>query len=497
MFVSTKERVEYKMIVNKNIFRTYDIRGIVPDELDTKTANLVGKAFATQMKNAGKTKIIVGHDNRITSDELSNALIDGIISTGMNVVSIGTCVTPMTYFAREYLKIKPSIMVTASHNPKEYNGFKICGLGTDTIFGDEIQALREFIEKGEFAVSENKGEVEEKSLKEEYISDIVNKVKLGDRKLKVAIDCGSGAGSYFAEELFKRLGVEVLPVCCEPDGNFPIHHPDPSQEKNMLEFEKFIVENKCDIGLAFDGDADRVIAFDENGKIYYGDEYAVIIWRDLMPKHPNSEAILDVKCSQSLYEEIERLGGKPRFCKVGSSLIKAEIRKNNILFTSEYAGHVYFNDEYYGYDDAMYAGARLLKILSGTDKNMSELSAGAMKYHGTPEIIRKVTDESKFEVVEMVKKKYLERGLKVIDIDGARVIFKDGWGLIRASNTGPNLTIKAEATTDARCKEMIDEIEEYVKECFEKVTNKNSESNDESFVEKLKEKFDSFFNKKK
>ena len=217
------------MEINKNIFRTYDIRGVVPTEIDENVATLIGRGFATLMSKEGEKTIIVGHDVRLTSESLTNALIEGIISTGMNVIDIGICVTPMTYFAREYLKIKPSIMVTASHNPKEYNGFKICGLGTDTIFGDEIQALREFIEKGEFIVSENKGTVEKKSLKNAYINDILNKVKLGDRKLKVAIDCGSGAGSLFAEELFRKLGVEVLPVCCEPDGNFPIHHPDPSQ----------------------------------------------------------------------------------------------------------------------------------------------------------------------------------------------------------------------------------------------------------------------------
>ena len=459
------------MEINKNIFRTYDIRGVVPTEIDENVATLIGKGFATLMSKEGEKTIIVGHDVRLTSESLTNALIEGIISTGMNVIDIGICVTPMTYFAREYLKIKPSIMVTASHNPKEYNGFKICGLGTDTIFGDEIQALREFIEKGEFIVSENKGTVEKKSLKDAYINDILNKVKLGDRKLKVAIDCGSGAGSLFAEELFRKLGVEVLPVCCEPDGNFPIHHPDPSQEKNMLEFEKFIVDNKCDVGLGFDGDADRVIAFDENGKIYYGDEFAIIIWRDLMPKHPGSKVLMDVKCSQSLYDEGIKLGGVSEFCKVGSSLIKAEIRKQNLLFTAEYAGHVYFNDEHFGYDDAMYAGARLLKILSNTNKKMSELSEGVNKYYGTPEIIVKVTDETKFKIVEMIKEKYVKNGVKVIDIDGARVVFEDGWGLIRASNTGPNLTIKSEATSELRRDEIINQIKEYIKQS-EKELNK-------------------------
>ena len=450
------------MEICKSIFRTYDIRGIVPDELNTETANLVGKGFATLMKQQGEETIIVGHDNRLSSDELNVALIEGITSTGLNVLDIGLCVTPMTYFARVHLNIKPSIMITASHNAKEYNGFKICGLGDDTIYGEEIQALREFIEKGDFSFSSEKGKVIKKDLRQVYIEDILSHIQLGDRKLKVAIDCGNGAGSLFAEEVFQRLGVEVVATCCESDGSFPNHHPDPSQEKNMLAFEKFVVENGCDVGLGFDGDADRVIAFDENGKILYGDEYAIVIWRDLMPRYPGSKVVLDVKCSQSLFEEGERLGGVSEFCRVGSSLIKAEIRKQNLLFVAEYAGHVYFNDEYYGYDDAMYGGARLLRILSNTDKKMSELSAGAMKYHGTPEVIVKVGDEKKFEIVDKIKQEFINRGENVIGIDGARVIFADGWGLIRASNTGPNLTIKAEATSQERCETILKEIQDYI-----------------------------------
>lgn len=452
------------MEINKKIFRTYDIRGVVPDDLDVNAANLIGKGFATLMKNEGEKTIIVGHDVRLTSEELSDALIEGIISTGMNVIDIGFCVTPMTYFAREYLKIKPSVMITASHNPKEYNGFKICALGKDTIFGDEVQALREFIEKGEFAVSDEKGTVECKSLRDAYINDILSKIKLGDRKLKVAVDCGNGSASILVKDFFEKLGVEYVPTCCVPDGNFPNHHPDPSQEKNMLEFEKFIVENKCDVGVAFDGDADRVIVFDENGKILFGDEYAIVIWRDLLPRYKGAKVLMDVKCSQSLYDEALRLGGNPEFCKVGSPLIKNEIRKQNLLFSAEYAGHVYFNDEHYGYDDALYGAARVLKILSNTDKKMSELSSDAIKYHGTPEVLVKVTDENKFKLVEDVRNEYIKRGVEVIAIDGARVIFEDGWGLIRASNTGPNLTIKAEATTMERAEEIINEIKKYIDE---------------------------------
>ena len=459
------------MGVPKNIFRVYDIRGIYPTEIDREVARQIGAGFASMMKAEGQTQIIVGHDNRKSYADLYDGLSEGILSTGMNIIDIGFCVTPMTYFARELMGIKPSIMITASHNPKEYNGFKICGLGRDTIYGEGIQELRRFIENGEFANSDVKGTVEQRDIREDYINYVVNKVKLGDRKLKVAIDCGNGVGSLFAEEIFTKLGCEVLPVCCESDGDFPIHHPDPSQEKYMLDFEKFVVDNKCDIGLGFDGDADRVIAFDENGEIWFGDEFMAAIWRDLMPKYPGAKGILDVKCTQALYEEIEKLGGIPEFCKVGSSLIKAKIREEDLIFAGEYAGHIYFNDEHYGYDDAMYAGARLLRILSNTDKKTSELLADFPRYPGTPEIIVKVTDETKAQIVENVKNRFIAEGYNVIGIDGARVVIGHGWGLVRYSNTGPNLTIKAESTTKEAADEIIEQIKKYVEEEVEKINS--------------------------
>ena len=452
------------MRISRNVFRGYDIRGVYPTDINAEAAEKIGKGFATLMKREGQDKIIVGHDIRLSSDDLFHALAEGITSIGVDVINIGLCATPTSYFAREFLGIKPSIMITASHNPKEYNGFKICALGTDTIYGEEIQNLRRFIEEGKFDEAEVPGKIEYRNISQEYIDYTVNKVKLGDRKLKVAVDCGNGSGSLYAKEAYERMGAEVLMVADTPDGNFPIHHPDPTQEKYMLEFEKFIVENNCDMGIAFDGDADRVIVFDETGNLYFGDEFMIIAWRDLMPKHPESEGILDVKCTQALYEEIEKLGGKASFCKVGSSLIKAELRKKNLIFAGEYAGHIYFNDDHYGYDDGLYAGARMMQILSNTDKKMSQLLDGITRYEGSPEVIYPVTDETKLEIVEKVKNRFIEEGYKVIDIDGARVLFGDGWGLIRASNTGPNLTIKSEAKTEERWKEILEKIEKYIEE---------------------------------
>ena len=453
-------------MINKNIFRGYDIRGIYPTDLNEEAAELIGKGFATLMKRAGENQIIVGRDVRLSSDSLYEALTRGIISTGMNVINIGICMTPMTYFAREILNVKPSIMITASHNPKEYNGLKICALGKDTIFGDEIQDLRKFVEAEDFDISEAEGNIENKDIKDIYIDYITDRVKLGEKKIKVAVDCGNGVAGHFIKEFFEKLGVEYLAVCDEPDGNFPIHHPDPSQEKYMLEFEKFVADNSCDIGIAFDGDADRVICFDENGKILFGDEFMIIVWRDLIKKHPGAEGILDVKCTQSLYEEIEKIGGTPRFVKVGSPYIKDEIRDNNLIFAGEYAGHIYFNDEYFGFDDSFYSAARMLQILSNTDKKMSELLDGVTRYIGTPEKFVAVSDENKKEVVEKVKNIFIEENYKVIDVDGARVIFEDGWGLIRCSNTEPKLTIKAEAKTKESVECIMKKIEDIIEKAM-------------------------------
>ncbi len=451
------------MEISKNIFRGYDIRGVVPDEIDENVAREIGKGFATLMKRAGNKEIIVGRDARLSGKSLRDALCEGINSTGMDVIDIGQCMTPMTYFAREILNIKPSIMITASHNPKEYNGFKMCAMGRDCIFGEEIQELRKFIDTGDFETSEEKGKIIEKDIRETYLSYILDRVKLGDRKLKVAVDCGNGAAGWFAREFFERLNPgEVLIECETPDGNFPIHHPDPSQEKYMLNFETFVRENKCDIGIAYDGDADRIICFDENGRINFGDEFMIIAWRDLIKDHPGADAILDVKCTQSLYEDLEKIGAKPRFVKVGNSYIKAEIREHNLIFAGEYAGHIYYNDDYFGFDDSFYSTARMLKILSNTDKKYSELLDGITKYVGTPEKIVRVTDESKFAIVDKCTQYFKEKGYKVIDIDGARVLYDKGWGLVRASNTGPNLTIKAEAIDEENCQKIMSEIEETI-----------------------------------
>ena len=458
----------------EHAFGKNDIRGIYGEDITEELYFYTGIGFVEWLKKqSGKEPsemhITVTKDARLHSTPLENALVEGITSTGANVIKLGLAPTPIGYYSEVKgvagQEVIASAIITASHNPKEYNGLKICALGRDVIYGEEIQDLRKFVEDGEF--EEGEGKVIDRDIREEYISYIVDRVKLGDKKLKVAVDAGNGVGGIFIEEFMERLGVEdVVYSCIEPDGNFPNHHPDPSQEKNMLDFEKLVVENNCDIGISFDGDADRIICFDENGKILFGDEFMILIWRDLMKSYPGAEAILDVKCTQSLYEEIEKLGGKPRFVRVGSPFIKAEIRKNNLIFAGEYAGHIYFNDEYFGFDDSYYSAARLLKILSNTDKKMSELSNGVKKYVGTPEQFVMLTDETKINVVEKVKKQFVSEGYDVIDVDGARILFGYGWGLVRCSNTEPKLTIKAEADT----KENVEKIMEIINKAIENAT---------------------------
>ena len=364
------------MGVPKNIFRVYDIRGIYPNEIDREVARLIGAGFASMMKAEGQSQIIVGHDNRKSYADLYDGLSEGILSTGMNIIDIGFCVTPMTYFARELLGIKPSIMITASHNPKEYNGFKICGLGRDTIYGDGIQELREFIEKGDFATSDVKGTVEPRDIRDDYINYIINKVKLGDRKLKVAIDCGNGVGSLFAEEIFTKLGCEVLPVCCESDGDFPIHHPDPSQEKYMLDFEKFIVDNKCDIGLGFDGDADRVVAIDTDGEIIDGDKMLYILASQKL--RAGDKAVGTSISGLGLESALNKLGIHLIRTKVGAREVASKMKEVEAILGAEPCGHVFNELEY---SDGVSVAIELINILNRTRLALKQLLKNYVDAH--------------------------------------------------------------------------------------------------------------------
>ena len=444
------------MQINPEIFRSYDIRGIVGKDIFKETAEKLGKSFGSYVQEKIKeNKVIVGHDNRSSSDELSQYLIKGLTSTGVDVIDIGLATTPMVYYARKELDIGPAVQITASHNPAEYNGFKMClKKDEESIYGDKIQEIREYTERENFITGI--GSIENREILENYINQIAEKVRLGERKLKVVVDCGNGTASILAEKLLRKLGTDVVPLYCDSDPSFPNHHPDPSVPKNLEDLSKKVVLEKADIGIAYDGDGDRIGVVDEKGQMIFGDFYMIIIWRDIIKRYPNSKALVEVKCSQSLWDELEKLGARPEFIRTGNPYIKAAMKEKNVPFSGEMSGHIFFRDEYYGFDDAAYAAARILRILSNTNKKTSELLNGINNYITTPEITVNVDDSVKFNIIKKAVNYFKDKGYNVVDVDGARVIFEDGWGLIRASNTSPKITIRYEAKN---------------KECLEKIKN--------------------------
>ena len=450
--------------INPVIFRSYDIRGIIEKELNYEDAVLIGKSFGSYIQETGENKVIIGHDNRESSEKLNKKLIEGLISTGVHVIDIGLVTTPILYYSRKLFNIGPAIEITASHNPREYNGFKICiNKEEESIFGEKIKDLLKYTQKGEF--KEGKGSIEKVNILEDYINEISERIKLGDRKLQVAVDCGNGTASIIAEKLLKKLGVNVIPLYCDSDPRFPNHHPDPSVAENLKDLSDLVVKTKSDLGIGFDGDGDRIGIVDEQGNVILGDMYMLIIWRDIAEKYKGSKALVEVKCSQSLWDELEKLGMNPEFIRTGNPYIKAAMKEKDIPFSGEMSGHIFFRDEYYGFDDATYAAARILRLLSNTRKKASDLLSGINTYITTPEITKKVKEEDKFKIVENAVKYFKDKNYKVIDVDGARVVFENGWGLIRASNTSPIITIRYEAKNkeelikiESKFEKMLDEI---------------------------------------
>lgn len=449
------------MPLNQEMFRMYDIRGVWQDDLTEEAARLIGKAFGTYIQDEKNIKdVIVGRDNRISSKPIRNAVIDGLNSTGCNVVDIGVLSTPAFYYSRILYNYDAGLMITASHNPPQFNGFKVA-FGPSTIFGDELMKLYHIANEGKF--KSGTGSVKYAYPIQDYIRMIEDKVKLGKRKLKIVVDCGNGTCSNIYPDILYGLGCDVYPLYCESDPTFPNHFPDPVKAENLRDLIKEVTRIKADLGIAFDGDGDRIGVVDDKGNIIWGDMLMILYWREIMKKHPHADAIVEVKCSKALPEEIKKMGGNPIFYKTGHSLIKAKMKEINAVFTGEMSGHMFFADEYYGYDDAAYAAARLLRILSNTDKTLSELLSDVPKYPSTPEIRVHCDDEKKFDVVAGVKEYFKDKGYNLIDIDGARVLFDGGWGLVRASNTGPELIVRCEADTEEKLKEIKDTIRNVLK----------------------------------
>lgn len=456
--------MELKKDINKNIFREYDLRGIYPTEIDANDAYTIGRSFGTYIKQFNETETLIGHDNRHSSPELSEALIKGIRESGMNVIDLGLVTTPMYYAAKKIYKINTGIMVTASHNPKEYNGFKISFSKIGNAYGKLITDFRDFTSKLEF--DEGNGSLEKRNIKELYLEQIKNSINL-NKKIKVVVDCGNGTGSVIIKDVLDKLGIEYYPLYCDSDADFPNHHPDPSVHDNQIDLAKKVIELGYDFGFGVDGDADRVGIVDEKGNILTSDIYMIIMYRYLNKQLKNRKALFDVKCSRALIDELKKLDIEPVMYRTGASYTNMMMQEGNFDFGGEFSGHLFFRDKYPGFDDGIYAGLRILEILSNTDKKLSELYENINKYYSTEELRASVTDENKFEIVDKIKEYCNEKNYKVIDIDGARIEFEDGWALVRASNTGPNLTVRFEATTQSR----VEELQKEFQDLIEKLSN--------------------------
>lgn len=446
--------------MNPHIFREYDIRGKVPDELNQETVYQLGLAFGTYYHNNGAKRIALGRDCRLSSPDLRDSLRAGLVDSGLHVLDVGMVPTPLLYFSFYHLEVDGGIQITGSHNPPEYNGFKV-GIGKTTIYGKEIQKIREIGDSQIF--HKGKGSVEEIDVTDPYLEYLQDHIHPGDVPVKVVVDAGNGMGGLVGPKVFSAMGVEVEELFCEPDGRFPNHHPDPTIPENLKDLIHRVTERAFDLGIAFDGDADRIGVVDHEGSIVWGDQLMIIFGRDLLERNPGATIIGEVKCSQVLFDDIERRGGRPIMWKVGHSLIKAKMKEEGALLAGEMSGHLFFAERYFGYDDAIYAGARLLEILTKTRKSVKELLSGVPKMVSTPEIRLECPDEKKFRIVAELAADFKE-GHQVIDVDGARVLFDGGWGLVRASNTQPVLVFRFEAQD----KERLEEIKKIFMEKFEK-----------------------------
>ncbi len=436
------------MEINKNIFRGYDIRGVYPSDINSEVANTIGKSFGTYVKRLGKTVCIVGRDNRYSSEELEKSLIDGILSTGIDVIDLGLVTTPMYYYACILNKIPTGIMVTASHNPKDDNGFKFAFDERGNARGEMIEEFRDFTLKGDFDTG--KGILSTYDIRDEYIKLMTSSINLGNRPLKVVLDLGNGTTTCIAKDIYYRFPLDIITLYGESDPNFPNHHPDPSVEENLDVLKRKVLELNADIGIAFDGDGDRVGIIDEKGNYIPTDKYMIIIIRDIINKVENKKFLYDIKCSKALEDEIKKLGGKPVCYRTGNSYVKAKIKEDNIPFGGELSGHVYFNDRWPCFDSGLYAGLRLIEVLSKTDKPLSDLLEGINYYESPPEIKFNSSDDIKFSVVEKIKEYCIEKNYEIITLDGVKIIFDDGCAIVRCSNTGPNITAKFEATNKER-----------------------------------------------
>ncbi len=445
-----------------SIFREYDIRGVVGTDLTVALAEQIGRAYGSIAVRAGAKSVAVGRDGRTSALEMREALLKGLLGCGLDVVDIGVCPTPLLYYALFTLPVGGGVMITASHNPPQYNGFKLC-LGKDSLHGSAIQNVKAEIDRGQFE-SGPPGRVSEHAIIPDYLAYIKKSfAHLRADRLHAVVDCGNGMGGLVGPDALRLLGCRVTGLYVDVDGRFPNHHPDPTVVANLQDLIRKVRETGADVGIAYDGDADRIGTVDEKGQIIWGDKLMVLYARDVLKDRPGATIISEVKASQVFYEDVEKHGGKPIMWKTGHSVIKAKMKEERAALAGEMSGHMFFADRYFGYDDAVYASCRLIEIMAKAGKPLSSLLADLPATVATPEIRVDCPDDVKFQVVEEAKKQ-LAREYKIIDIDGVRVLFPDGWGLIRASNTQPALVLRFEATSESALQRIREVVESQVKQ---------------------------------
>ena len=444
--------------MDPNIFREYDIRGIVGEQLTDETVGILSRAVGTFFAQNSAKRIAIGYDARESSPRFCEILARGLNACGCDVVLIGMVPTPVLYHTAFTKDVDGGVMITGSHNPPHHNGFKIC-LGNTTLFGSQIQEIKEIALSGVFETGF--GSVGSIDVLDDYVADLVSKVSLGRRKLKAVVDAGNGMGGVTAVPLYERFGVELVELFTEPDSTFPNHHPDPTVTENLQDTINAVREHNADVGIAFDGDGDRIGIVDETGRIIWGDELMILLSRTILAERPGSTIIAEVKCSQSLFDDIEKHGGTAIMERAGHSIIKSRMKETGAVLAGEMSGHIFFADRFYGFDEAAYAGARLLEILSKTDQKLSDLFDGIPKTYSTPELRVNCSDETKFDVVGRVTE-HFAKSHKVITIDGARIIFDHGWGLVRASNTQAILVLRFEADSQEHLDAIRNDVEEFL-----------------------------------
>lgn len=438
--------------IKETIFREYDIRGIWNEDITEDVAYTLGRSFASYISLRKEHEVIIGHDNRISSPIIHDALIQGLTESGAEVIDLGLVTTPMYYYAKKKNKIKNGIMITASHNPKEYNGFKISFDYRGNSCGQEIIDFRDYTNTLKFESSI--GHVKTLNIRPEYLKEVEKSIDLGKRKVKVVFDCGNGTGSIIVKDMLDLFDCEYELLYCDSNPEFPNHHPDPCVPSNLKDLGNKVKELGYDLGIGIDGDADRVGLVDENGNYIAADLLMLIVYRSLSNNLKKRKAIYDVKCSKTLIDGLADLNIESEMYRTGNSYMNIKINEEDVDFGGEYSGHVWFRDKWPGFDDGLYAGLRLVEIVSKTDKKVSELLDNTNKYYSTEELKFTAPDEIKFEIVEKIKKYCHNKGYEMITVDGVRVTFDDSWALVRCSNTGPNITARFEAKTEKRLEEI-------------------------------------------